>query len=897
MAGPTRGPVSGSQASMLRRAATVVDHSILAVKAGYSGKPLVVERGAPPVTNSAYLSSLHKLGGSRPAAFLMGTPNATRNQQGSVVGGPWTYIGSGLHKYQAPAGLLRTGILVAALTGGFWMGRKTEVVASPVHAVSLLDSATNGAAGLIAGNEDLSATYLDGFGLSLAKCNDQDPSQVPGENCYAPGGSYYTTTAENPEQAELWGDVFDNLDAKQKALFLGLLAAGFGLAFLRNNRKRIIKIESLSGQYNKLIKAAKKEGLSEARQAELTEIRDELTASLETLNDEFKPTGSFVNKLNRNGPLMQTMSAMVDKSLASEAALEEVLPDLKAEAAAKKAAFKVAKREHGKKHKTTLAAKEEMVAAKAAYQSKADLLKNLSTLRKDLKSQMRSQRISPAVTSAVFAATVFGIDQGVSRELAHGLAWAFFGYAAVKTMVSEWGTPMEMVPGYPDKLAPKYGLIGAAAYLSVWTGLQVMSDSAGMYQFTPNGDPDILNNWANWSLQFNADLIYSYLANIVFIAPMFVRGSSSMIAGTNVLYERVSRWAHANPSNSWWARSWRSDFVEVPQDPSKLDSDGQPLPAYMFVRQHAQKFTAQQKAEVAAGIVTQGNTMRFATMLGISYGGYRFMHAGWESAVHLANGTTTSPATDSFFAMVGFGLGLATLDALGRTALGKKGGGRLLINRLQSLIANLVDPRGAASFWVIFSVLVGTNSVAANLGMAQLQGLGDKDGYVQQLAVRAIANPWVNRGVYGLWSAYLNAPMYRFAFYAPGHLTVMGLMEASARTGQTADKMYEYEALRYSSATTPEEKKAQLDKLYKIHLLISEAHKNNGYGREQTARRAEIAISAIEQLIVQFNIPSTYGENGSVDDITSEPSENWGTSLDQGQGQGQQGEEQQGEQE
>lgn len=180
----------------------------------------------------------------RPLWKRLMQPEVRRDPTGLVIGPASQFIAAGVTQNKKPFSASTVG-KVMAFFFALGLAAKSGVLRSPADMVSIVDSLTDGAAHLLKttaqGHPELKADYFEGFTKSLYKCNSKDPADIPGETCYAPGGTYYDHATKEPGYARLWGHglLGDGADPATKNILLGLIVLGGAGAFIYGNRKQL----------------------------------------------------------------------------------------------------------------------------------------------------------------------------------------------------------------------------------------------------------------------------------------------------------------------------------------------------------------------------------------------------------------------------------------------------------------------------------------------------------------------------------------------------------------------------------------------------------------------------------------------------------------------------------
>ncbi|MBI4365777.1 MAG: hypothetical protein HY543_03060 [Deltaproteobacteria bacterium] len=445
-----------------------------------------------------------------------------------------------------------------------------------------------------------------------------------------------------------------------------------------------------------------------------------------------------------------------------------------------------------------------------------------------LRGTLQDLGLSTVKTAALLgtaAAIVFGIDRGAADTLATALMIA----VGVGGMAKEYRVFFDA----PGTMAWPKAIGWGLAYLGIYTAYRFMADSAGVYQFAPEGDPTLYGGWLDWDPYLNWDTLASSLANAGAIGSVLLgRVGSLGVRAAFATYARRSRLAHAATGDGWLARRRRAAYRQLVGTPD-----------YLQVRTQVQSFTDEEKKAIRAGHFPTGPAgywfWNAASVAGAAWLGWE----GVDAATDVLSGTSPQVVADSAIAIAATSSTALFLDALLRD-----GKGRLLYNQWLAFMATLFHPQGRLAFWGWYTFIAGNVSIGTSVVRQVMSGFENKDNYLRSVAVRSFASPWVNRMVYGYNVAYRpGIPVSVAQFMIPGQLTTEGVLDYAKQTGQSLDMLYLQYARAYALSDTAEDRAAHLAKMIQLADIVEQAVARGGYGRETTLARARQAQAAIAQ--------------------------------------------------
>lgn len=433
---------------------------------------------------------------------------------------------------------------------------------------------------------------------------------------------------------------------------------------------------------------------------------------------------------------------------------------------------------------------------------------------------------------------------GVDREIAHPIATWLMLVGAATIVASEYRSPIQRIKGASDMPWGKALLAGAA-----WVGgeaiYRALSDSAGVYQFTPEGHSTIYGNWLSWDWGINLPLLAADLGTeLALLAPLWSRAGGFVQNNVEVVLASLSRAAYRNRRGFSWLQRAIPELNDV--DPAT----GSSL-AHLQVRPRIQAFSETEKAAVRAGQMPSGiGSAAFGHVLTLGAAGF----LGYEGATSLASlltGESHHATADVILSLLGLGAtGVAAGAAL------RDGRERLLYKQLASFLGHQFGPNGRAVFWSIYTVVATTATTGIGFTSQAIKGFEAKSGYYWNIITRSLLNPWVNRLYLGWRTAYWpEKPVSKFGFFMWGFFTVYCGIEFSAQTTQSLDMQYQAMAREYSLTTDPDQQTALLGKMSGLEALVSEAKAQDGYGRAETLERAGTSLTAIAAYKAQYGIP------------------------------------------
>lgn len=455
-------------------------------------------------------------------------------------------------------------------------------------------------------------------------------------------------------------------------------------------------------------------------------------------------------------------------------------------------------------------------------------------------------------TSALKATALVGgalaLSLGVSREIAHPVATWLMLIGGAAIMAKEYREPIQQtdaaMPWKQAVLCGSLWVVGEGIY-------RALADSAGVYQFTPQGHETIYGNWTAWDWMINMPLLAADVATeLMLLAPIWARAGGFVQNTVEVAVAATSARLHRN-ANPGRVRRWLQGTLPVL--PSTIEpGTGVTIPPYMGVRSRIQTFTADEKAAVREGRMPAGMFSAGFGHLLTAGGAGALAYLGGDAALSLWNGTSHHGTADVLLSLLGLGAAGVLTDASLRN-----GSGRLFYRRLASLLGHQFGPNGRGPFWLIYTAVGTMTTAAIGVTSQAIKGFEGKGGYgLNNIAQRSLLNPWVNRIVFGLRTAYQpERPISMFGFFLPGFFSVYCGIEFSAQTTQSLDLQYQAAARDFSLSTDPSLQAELLGEMTGLEAVVREAEANAGYGREETLERVHSALASIASYKLRYGIP------------------------------------------
>lgn len=442
----------------------------------------------------------------------------------------------------------------------------------------------------------------------------------------------------------------------------------------------------------------------------------------------------------------------------------------------------------------------------------------------------------PAVASAVLF--------GVGRELAHPVATWSMLTAGWWMLSHEYRAPLFGT----KEMSLRWALPVGALWIGGDVLYRALADSAGIYQLRPDGYASIYGNWLDWNWAINLPFLATdVMTDCVLVAPIWARSGMVINRTVDVLVAQYAQWIHANQKNPGAVRQFFQNRVP------NLGPDS----PHLNVRQQVQAFAAEERAAVAAGRAPDGlmSAVFGHALTAGSVGALGYV--GFNALQSVVDGDSHHVLAD----VVLGGLGMAGVGGMAHGlwhAAQGNNGVRNYYMSLASYLGHQFGPKGRAPYWLVYTLVGTAISFANGLTSQTIKGIDPDEGYAANIGVRSALNPWVNRIVMGMRTAYGTANISAFSFFAPGFFTLYNGLEFGAESGQmtkSAMLMYETWARDYTLIQSAESKAALLDSMHALEGLARDARDNNGYGRTDTASTATALVAKIAAMKVQYSIP------------------------------------------
>lgn len=462
----------------------------------------------------------------------------------------------------------------------------------------------------------------------------------------------------------------------------------------------------------------------------------------------------------------------------------------------------------------------------------------------------------PAVeTTAILATLLYASAVGLDRSVANNMGLLTLAYYGVKIFSHEYsGAFYNPNPNIPFHLSLPKTILWALGYFATYAAFREMADSAGFYQFTPEGSPSILDNWTLWDHRYNLPLFAADLGSNAIVAPLYARGGPFMIRTSASVYAAIGH-AVATLPNSILRRALAYPFRKVEDE---VDGYAGPVTrANLITDKRVVGFTQAEKDGTKAGRPMVDPWWNVVThMIALPSLGWLAWN-GLEAGVDVLGGSSTSPVVDTVFGLVGFTMMVGALDAV----RSRHGRGRTVYNGVQGTVATLLNPRARMAFLLgVFTVFGSTTTMGIGAIKAAIQGIQLTPQYVigwspdqpdefneLSLLGRSVTTPWFNRAAMNFRVAnWPDMPISTFGFFAPGTLWFSGF-DAELQAKQGVGLYYAPVVRAWSVTEEGEARAALLAEMQEMETLVWTAYQNNGYGRPDTLDAAKLNLRMIDE--------------------------------------------------